>query len=63
MHPVMNLAIAIVVLTLAYLGLRPQAGWFWRLRHGRRPPERVEIEDCAEAALQLPGSWYGWFDR
>jgi DtxR family Mn-dependent transcriptional regulator len=60
MEPAINLAVAVAVLALGYLVLRPQRGWVWRWQQ-RGQPERVRIEDalkhlftCAEGGL--PGS-------
>ncbi len=60
MHPAVNLLVAISLLVVAFVTLRPNNGWIWRWRR-RGQPERVRIEDalkhlygCFEA--DLPGS-------
>jgi DtxR family Mn-dependent transcriptional regulator len=44
-HPAWNLLAATFALVVAYLGLRPRAGWVWRWQR-RAQPERVRIEDA-----------------
>ncbi len=60
MHPALNLLVAISLLVVAFVMLRPKAGWIWRWRR-RGQSERVRIEDalkhlysCLEAGF--PGS-------
>ncbi len=46
MHPAINLAVAVGIMAIAFVLLRPQSGWFWGWQRRRQLSERVLTEDA-----------------